>query len=89
MGDPCCEESKNWIQINKKLRQAARWVLWLLAIVIILVITLGYFLDPSTLRILWLVISSGLLILILPLLAFWKKWISRCNERPGSDQLSN
>jgi len=89
MGDPCCEESGNWIQINKKLSQAARWVLWLLALVIIIVIALGYFLDPSTVRILWLTISSALLIVILPLLAFWNKWIRRCNERSESDQSSS
>jgi len=86
IGDSCCKESGTWIKIHSKIRKAARWSLWVLALLLIGLYTLGYFLDPSTIRILWLVISGVLLIVVLPLIAFWRSWMNQCEKECKSEK---
>jgi len=86
MENTCCEESIRRINIRKKLLYAARWIFWVLALVLIGVFTLGYFLDPAIIRILWLVISGALLIIVLPVITFWRKWMRHCNDEFEIDQ---
>jgi hypothetical protein len=74
INEPCCDE-----QLIKK---SAIWILWPLAFILITAIILGYVLDPSIIRILWLVISSAMLIGVLPLLIFLRRRIKECiNEK--------
>ena len=73
MENTCCEESIRRINIRRKLLYTARWIFWVLALILIGVFTLGYFLDPAIIRILWLLISGVLLIIVLPLITFWRK----------------
>ena len=53
-----------------------------MAFILITAIILGYVLDPSIIRLLWLVISSAILIGVLPLLIFLRRRIKECiNEK--------
>ena len=60
--EPCCDE--------QVIQRSVIWILLFLAIILITAIILGYVLAPSIIRILWLVISSTLLIVVLPILIF-------------------
>jgi hypothetical protein len=85
INDPCCDELLIWNKLKISIRESARWILWLLALILITLFTLGYFLDPSIIRILWLVISGALLIVVLPLVTFLGKWIKQCSEDSESE----
>jgi hypothetical protein len=85
INDPCCDELLVWNKLKIRIRESARWILWLLALILIILLTLGYFLDPSIIRILWLVISAALLIVVLPLVTFLGRWIKQCSEECESE----
>lgn len=84
--DPCCEESQTRGNTLKRLRQASRWFFWIVALLLAVLFTLGYFLDPSTIRILWLLFSGVMLIIVLPVLTFWRRWMKHCNDELESNQ---
>jgi putative exporter of polyketide antibiotics len=67
VSDPFCDEYL--------IQRSAIWILLFLAVILITAIILGYVLAPRIIRILWLVISSTLLVVVLPILIFLGKKI--------------
>jgi hypothetical protein len=78
--NPCCDEQLIWNRLKEKTRGPAKWIIWLLALVLIILLILGYLLDPSLIRILWLVINGIILIVVLPLAIFLGRWIKQFSE---------
>ena len=85
INDPCCGEIIILNKLKLKIRKYARWILGLMALSLIIIIALGYLLDPETIRILWIGISAALLIIFLPLVILIGRRTNQCFEENGSD----
>ena len=79
--EACCDDSNLWLMSRKHIQTVISYMIWIAAIFLIALITLGYFLNPSALRIIWLVISGTLLVIALPVIIFWNRWRKRCQEK--------
>lgn len=75
-----CENSTWWMLFGRNMNRAVRCAFWVIATLLVALFTLGYFLNPSVLRIVWLVISGTLLVIALPLITFRKRWMRQCEE---------
>jgi hypothetical protein len=81
---PCFDEfEKDKSSIKRgmmKCMKGARWFLIIPGVFVIIAFLLGYFLDPATLRLLWLIITGALLVIgttFLIAMNFWTKGISK------------
>lgn len=64
-----------------KCMKGARWFLLIPGVVIALAFLLGYFLEPDTVRVLWLIITGTLLLLGSTFYILMNLWLNK-NQRP-------
>jgi cytochrome b subunit of formate dehydrogenase len=82
---PCMDkqnEDKSSVkQGMMKCMKGARWFLLVPGIFITIAFLLGYFLDPVTIRVLWLIVTGILLILGITFYILMNFWISGMHKK--------
>ena len=84
---PCLDEQngdKSSVkQSMMKCMKGAKWFLLVPGVFITLVFLLGYFLEPATLRMLWLIITGALLMLGTTFYILMNIWINDLQKKSG------
>lgn len=84
---PCFEEvkeNKDSVKLGMmKCMKGAKWFLLIPGILIITAFLLGYFLDPATVRVLWLAITGTLLAFGITIYILMNLWIKGLLKKSG------